>query len=75
MATEQSQHKNTNGTYWELSILIISLSYLYLMKYRWWRRRESNPRPKLLSKKNLRACPVRLGFAAQHQEPARVLNR
>jgi hypothetical protein len=75
MATEQSQHKNTNGTYWERSILFISLSSLYLMKNRWWRRRESNPRPKLLSKKNLRAYPVRRGFAAQHQEPARVLNR
>ena len=32
----------------------------------WWRRRESNPRPKLLNKKNLRAYPVPLVFAAQH---------
>jgi len=25
---------------------------------KWWRRRESNPRPKILSKKNLRAYPL-----------------
>ncbi len=32
----------------------------------WWRRRESNPRPKILSEKNLRAYPVPWGFASQH---------
>ena len=40
----------------------------------WWRRRESNPRPKTLSEKSLRACPVRYFFAVQHWEPARLLN-
>ena len=32
----------------------------------WWRRRESNPRPKILSEKNLRVYQVRWGFATQH---------
>ena len=32
MATEQRQHKNTNGTYWERAILLLSLSALLLMQ-------------------------------------------
>lgn len=32
MATEQSQHKNTNGTYWERAILFLTLSALLLMQ-------------------------------------------
>ncbi len=32
MATEQSQHKKANGTYWERAILLLSLSALLLMQ-------------------------------------------
>ena len=36
----------------------------------WWRRRESNPRPKKPAVKSLRACPVR-GCRLPLQEPAK----
>src|SRR6185312_1174344 len=40
----------------------------------WWRRRESNPRPKLLSSKRLHAQPTSSGFAlrTQKRQDARI---
>ena len=36
---------------------------------RWWRRRESNPRPKARHRRNLHACPL-LGFRHRCEEEA-----